>query len=61
MEIMDNSILLGEELLKNKKAKCPKCKDGIIRPVFPHHTNPTYFACDKCDEKVLFEKNAVVE
>ena len=61
MEIMDNLISLDEELIKNKKAKCPRCKEGIIRPVLPHQTNPTYFACDKCDEKVIFDRNVVVE
>lgn len=61
METMDNSILLEEELLKNKIAKCPRCKDGVIRPTFPQHTDPISFTCDKCGGKVLFERNVVVE
>ena len=30
MENMDNLISLDEELIKNRKAKCPRCKDGVI-------------------------------
>lgn len=61
MENMDNLISLDEELIKNRKAKCPRCKDGVIRPTFPHQTNPTSFSCDKCGEKVNFCRNVIVE
>lgn len=58
---MDNLILLDEELIKNREAKCPRCKDGVIRPILPNQTNPTSFSCDKCGNKVNFERNVVVE
>lgn len=61
MAIKGDHISLDEELIKNKKAKCPRCKDGVIRPTFPRQTNPTSFSCDKCGNKVEFCRNVVVE
>lgn len=61
MEIMDSSILFENELLNKKKAKCPKCESGEVKPVFPGHKQIWDYACDKCGYKIHFEPMVIVE
>ena len=61
MEILDSLILFEDNLLKNKKAKCPKCSNGVVKPVFPNHKEIWDYVCNECGYRVHFEKNTIID
>ena len=61
MVIMSNLILSIEKLFKDNKAKCPKCKSGYLKPMYPEHKKPYDFKCSYCGYYIHFEPSVVVE
>ena len=59
-EIMYNSISFEEQLMKENKALCPKCKKGMVKPTFPKNKEIWDYKCDNCDYKFHFEKGEIV-
>lgn len=58
---MNNSTSLRDRISSGEKVVCPKCERGIIVPTFPDHKKHYDYKCDKCDYKVHFEPNVIVE
>lgn len=58
---MSNSISFEEKLLKEGKAKCPKCDEGVISPKYPDHKKIYDYECNKCGYKLHFEPAVIVE
>ena len=52
---------LDEELHIYKKARCIKCKDGIVTPTHPDAEHPYYFKCDKCDFWIHYDPPVTVD
>ena len=61
IEDLDREKELNLNLHKYRKARCIKCGEGIVTPVFPHHKNPFDFACDKCDFRIHYDPAVTVE
>ena len=58
---MSNSISIDDRLLRDKTAKCPKCKKGYMKPEFPNHKKIYDYICEKCGYQIHFEPAVIVE
>ena len=61
IEQIERKERLNEDLFKYKKARCIKCKDGIVTPTHPDAEHPYYFKCDKCDFWIHYDPPVTVD
>lgn len=61
MAIMSNLTLSLEKLFEDNTAKCPKCKSGYLKPVYPEYKKAYDFKCNCCGCRIHFEPSAIVE
>lgn len=61
MATMDNFILFEDELFEKGEVTCPKCKKGVLKPVFPEHKRKLDFECNYCTFKWHFDPAVTVE